>query len=68
MSTLARPLSSQPPRDVKPRNTVSADGDPIDLIRLMVGVPAGALLAPAVAGDNIHVDHGPLGSVAFRFV
>ena len=23
---------------------------------------------PAVAGDNIHVDYGPLGSVAFRFV
>jgi len=22
---------------------------------------------PAVAGDNIHVDYGPLGSVAFRF-
>ena len=23
---------------------------------------------PAVAGDNIHVDYGPLGSVAFRFI
>jgi len=23
---------------------------------------------PAVAGDNLHVDYGPLGSVAFRFV
>jgi len=23
---------------------------------------------PAVAGDNIHVDYGPLGSIAFRFV
>jgi len=23
---------------------------------------------PAVAGDNFHVDFGPLGSIAFRFV
>ncbi len=33
-------------------------------------VLAGSFTRPttAVAGDNIHVDYGPLGSVAFRFV
>ena len=51
---------------------ILAPGAWIDPTALVVGdvVLAGSFTRPttAVAGDNLHADYGPLGTVSFRFV
>ena len=48
-------------------NKLAPHGEPLDAGDVVL---AGSFTrpTPAAAGDNFHIDYGPLGSIAFRFI